>query len=106
MSSPDAATEAFLFGGFLLDKRGGGLFRIGEHGETAPVPVGGRALDLLSALVQRHGELVTKQEIMNAVWPSSIVEEVNLTVQVSALRRVLDHDRTRGSCIQTVPGRG
>ena len=106
MSSPDAATEVFLFGGFLLDKRGGGLFRMGEDGETAPVQVGARALDLLSALVARHGELVTKQEIMNAVWPSSIVEEVNLTVQVSTLRRVLDHDRTVGSCIQTIPGRG
>ena len=48
-------------------KRGGGLFRMGEDGETAPVQVGARALDLLSALVARHGELVTKQEIMNAV---------------------------------------
>ena len=70
------------------------------------MPIGARALDLLCALVERHGDLVTKQEIMDAVWPSTTVEEVNLTVQVSALRRVLDHDRTHGSCIQTVPGRG
>ena len=105
-SSPDTAAQAFLLGDFLLDRRGGGLFRMGKNGETAPVAIGARALDLLCALVERHGDLVTKQEIMDAVWPSTTVEEVNLTVQVSALRRVLDHDRTHGSCIQTVPGRG
>ena len=43
---------------------------------------------------------------MRAVWPGTVVEEHNLTVQVSALRRVLDADHEHGSCIQTIPGRG
>ena len=47
-----------------------------------------------------------KEEIIAAVWPSTTVDEANLAVQVSALRRVLDRGRSDGSCIQTVPGRG
>src|SRR5215831_14750041 len=43
---------------------------------------------------------------MVAVWPRTVVEENNLTVQISALRRILDAGRTQGSCIQNVPGRG
>jgi class 3 adenylate cyclase len=43
---------------------------------------------------------------MQAVWPRTVVEENNLMVQISALRRILDRDRVDGSCIQTVPGRG
>jgi TolB-like protein len=43
---------------------------------------------------------------MEAVWPGTVVEEGNLTVQISALRRILDENRKEGSCIQTVPGRG
>ena len=43
---------------------------------------------------------------MTAVWPGTVVEEGNLTMQISALRRVLDRGRAQGSCIQTVPGRG
>ena len=43
---------------------------------------------------------------MSAAWPETVVEDNNLTVQISALRRVLDQDRAEGSCIQTVPGRG
>ena len=43
---------------------------------------------------------------MDAVWPGLAVEEGNLTVQISALRKTLDQGRAEGSCIQTVPGRG
>src|SRR5215469_5160780 len=43
---------------------------------------------------------------MTAVWPGMIVEDSNLPTQISALRRVLDHERSQGSCIQTVSGRG
>jgi TolB-like protein/DNA-binding winged helix-turn-helix (wHTH) protein/Tfp pilus assembly protein PilF len=65
-----------------------------------------RALDLLGLLVERQGELVSKDAIMEAVWPGMVVEEGNLTAHVSALRRILDRNREEGSCIQTVPGRG
>jgi TolB-like protein len=94
------------FGEFLLDRSAGGLFRCDEHGVAVPVTLGSRALDVLGVLVERLGDLVTKQAIMDTVWPDTAVEENNLTVQISALRRVLDQGRTDGSCIQTVPGRG
>jgi adenylate cyclase len=71
-----------------------------------PVVIGTRALGLLRLLVERQGKLVSKDAIMEAVWPGTVVEEGNLTVQLSALRRILDQDREQGSCIQTVPGRG
>jgi TolB-like protein len=57
-------------------------------------------------LVERAGELVTKEEIMAAVWRRSVVENANLTVQIAALRRILDQGRADGSCIQTVAVRG
>jgi adenylate cyclase len=95
-----------LFGDFLLDRSAGGLFRLDEHGSRAPLTLGSRALDVLSVLVARHGDLVSKQTIMDTVWSDTVVEENNLTIQISTLRRVLDMERTDGSCIQTVPGRG
>jgi TolB-like protein len=61
---------------------------------------------LLGLLVERQGELLSKNAIMEAVWPGMIVEEGNLTVHISALRRVLDQNRKNSSCIQTIPGRG
>jgi adenylate cyclase len=96
----------FQFGGYLLDRNSGGLFRLDEHGRPVPLPLGSRALEVLCVLVERQGDLVSKQAIMDAVWPDTVVEENNLTVQISALRRVLDQGRTEGSCIQTVQGRG
>jgi DNA-binding winged helix-turn-helix (wHTH) protein len=57
-------------------------------------------------LIERAGEVVSKDEIIAAVWPQIVVEDSNLTVQISALRRVVDDARPEGSCIQTVPGRG
>ena len=89
-----------------MDLSRGGLFRMMDSGAREPVAVGGRALDVLAALVTRSGELVSKQAIMDAVWPGVSVEEKNLTVQISALRRVLDRDRGNESYIQTVPGHG
>jgi adenylate cyclase len=101
-----AADEVFLFEGYRLDQQAGGLFRASENGVPVPVAIGSRALDLLTLLVRRHGDLVSKDEIMTAVWPEMIVEDSNLPTQISALRRVLDSGRSNGSCIQTVSGRG
>jgi DNA-binding winged helix-turn-helix (wHTH) protein len=99
-------STGYRFGGFLLDRSAGGLFQLDGHGGMVPVMVGSRALEVLGVLVERQGELVPKQAIMDAVWFDTAVEENNLTVQISALRRVLDQGRTHGSCIQTIPGRG
>src|SRR5271165_2007111 len=101
-----ASSKVFLFDDFRLDRRGGGLFRRDDSGAFAPVAVGSRGLDILGMLVAKAGETVSKEEIIAAVWPGIVVEDSNLTVQISALRRVLDHDRINGSCIQTVSGRG
>jgi len=68
--------------------------------------IGSRALEVLHTLVERSGELVSRDEILDAVWPGTVVEGSNLPVQIAALRRVLDRGRADGSCIQTVPGRG
>jgi DNA-binding winged helix-turn-helix (wHTH) protein len=100
-----AAEQIFLFDDFRLDRRAGGLFRMDADG-LAPIALGSRALDLLTLLVRRHGDLVSKDEIMTTVWPGVIVEDSNLPTQISALRRVVDKGRSSGSCIQTVPGRG
>ena len=101
-----ASSEILIFGDFRLDRRGGGLFRRDDSGAYVPVAIGSRALDILGVLVARPGELVSKEEITAAVWPAMIVEDSNLTVQISALRRVLDRGRAQGSVIQTVAGRG
>ena len=98
--------DIYLFDDFRLDRRGGGLFRCAEAGGPVPVSLGSRALDVLRVLIERHGDLVAKDELMAAVWPNTVVEEANLTVQISTLRRVLDNGRPGASCIQTAPGRG
>ena len=101
-----ATADIFLFEEFRLDRRDGGLFRRNQHGAFVPVAIGARALDLLEVLIQQIGVLVSKDEIMAAVWPHATVENANLTIQISALRRVLDQGRPEGSCIQTVAARG
>jgi len=101
-----AAADIFLFEDFRLDQRGEGLSRRDERGVFVPVAIGPRTVDVLAALVERPGELVLKEEIMAAVWGRTVVENANLTVQISALRRMLDQGRSEGSCIQTVAARG
>jgi DNA-binding winged helix-turn-helix (wHTH) protein len=71
-----------------------------------PITTGSRALDVLGVLVERPGDLVSRDAIIAAVWPATVVEDANLNTQIAALRRVLDDGRAEGSCIQTVPGRG
>ena len=99
-----SASDIFQFDQFHLDRRG--LFRRDRCAGLAPVEVGSRALDVLRVLLERPGELVSRHEIMTAAWPGIVVEDNNLTIQIAALRRVLDQDRANGSCIQTVPRRG
>ena len=98
--------DIFLFEDFRLDRRGEGLSRRNERGIFVPVSVGPRTLDVLAVLVGRPGQLVLKEEIMAAVWGRTAVENANLTVQISALRRVLDYGRSDESCIQAVAARG
>jgi len=105
MDTPVPA-DVFRFEAFSFDRRAGALFRRDEGGALVPVTIGPRALAVLDTLVARQGDLVSKEEIMHAVWPETVVEDNNLTVQISALRRVLDQGRAGSSCIQTIAGRG
>jgi TolB-like protein/Tfp pilus assembly protein PilF len=100
------STNVFLFEGFRFDRGDRELFRLDAAGNGSAVSIGSRALDLLGLLVERPGKLVSKREIIDVVWCRSAIEEANLTVQISMLRRVLDRGHEQNSCIQTVPGRG
>lgn len=100
-----SSSDVFLFEEYRLDPRGG-LSRRTENGELRQVSLGSRALAVLAVLVERAGDLVSKDEIMRAVWPGTTVEDANLTMQISSLRRALDAGRSGSSCILTVPGRG
>jgi TolB-like protein/DNA-binding winged helix-turn-helix (wHTH) protein/Flp pilus assembly protein TadD len=99
-----STTEIFEFDRFHLDRRG--LFRRDGDAPRAPMEIGSRALDVLRVLLDRPGDLVSRDEIMAAAWPGIVVEDNNLTIQIATLRRVLDQDRADGSCIQTVTRRG
>src|SRR5215469_4547662 len=102
----EASSDRFLFEEFRLDRLGGGLLRRDDQGAFVPVAIGSRALDILAALIERRGDIVSKEEIIAAVWPKTVVEENNLFVQISALRRILGAVQSGQSCIQTVIGRG
>ena len=69
--------------------------------EGKPLPVGARAFDLLMALVKRQGQVCSKDDLLAAAWPGLVVEENNLTVQISALRKWLGPE-----AVVTVPARG
>jgi predicted ATPase/DNA-binding winged helix-turn-helix (wHTH) protein len=71
-----------------------------------PVHIGARALDVLIILVERAGELVTKEELFARVWPDVTVDEGNLRTQVGLVRKVLRDGQAGARYVMTVPGRG
>ena len=71
-----------------------------------PVTLGSRALEILIALLERRGELVSKQELTARVWPNLFVDPSNLTVHMSALRRALRDGRDGRRFIVNIRGRG
>jgi TolB-like protein/DNA-binding winged helix-turn-helix (wHTH) protein/Tfp pilus assembly protein PilF len=77
------------------------LFRNGQLIALPP-----KATQTLRILVENHGRLVEKDDLMKEVWPDTFVEESNLTLQISALRKVLQEESGNGSYIDTVPRRG
>src|SRR4029077_1742201 len=85
-----------------------GRFRLLPHrrelrADGVAVELGSRAFDVLMVLVGARGGLVTEDEILRRVWPDTVVEENNLVVQISTLRKALGEDR---DLIRTVSGRG
>ena len=102
LDRPAAASEPVVsFGPFRLFPRQ----RLLLEGEE-PLRLGSRALDILIALVERPGELVSKKELMTRIWPDTVVEEGNLKVHVSALRRALADGQAGHRYLATIPGRG
>ena len=91
----------YQFGPFLLDSPER-LLLFNEE----PVQLTSKMFDLLLLLVQNSGHLIEKEEIMIALWPDSIVEDNNLTVNMSALRKALGEDHGHHIYIETVPKRG
>lgn len=89
------------FGSFVLRPERRELTKYG-----AKVPLGSRALDILVVLVERSGRLVSKRELMELVWPQTVVVEANLTVHLTALRRALGDGRDASRYIVNEPGRG
>src|SRR6202051_1379751 len=96
-----SVNHLYEFGAFQLDPPERLLLCDGQ-----PIPVPPKAFDLLVVLVERSGHLVEKDELLKAVWPGSFVEEGNLSVTISVLRKALNDDRGMHKYIETVSKRG
>ena len=99
MNSTD--TRSYRFNSFLLDVLERQIFHDGM-----PVPLTPKAFDVLVYLIEHAGHLVEKDELMNACWPNSFVDEVNLPRTIHTLRRIFDKDGNGAHFIQTVPTKG
>jgi len=96
-----APARTYTFGPFVLIPERQLLLR-----RDTPVRIGGRALDLLTALVEQPGVVVDKRDLLARVWPDTFVDEGNLKVNMSALRRALDDGAEEARYIATITGRG
>ncbi|MCS3496152.1 putative ATPase/DNA-binding winged helix-turn-helix (wHTH) protein [Bradyrhizobium japonicum] len=94
-------SEVFQFGPFRLVAAKRLLLNGSE-----PMALGGRALDVLIALLERAGEVVSRRELFKRAWPNVIVDEASLRVQISLLRRALNDGRGGARYITCVTGRG
>jgi DNA-binding winged helix-turn-helix (wHTH) protein len=100
MAAPLKTKRFYEFGPFRLDPAVPLLLRNGDI-----VPITPKALETLLVLVQNVGDVVEKEKIMEAVWPSAFVEESNLAQHISSLRKALG-DEADGARIETIPKRG
>ncbi len=101
VGAPSTPRSYFAFGSFRLDPVNRVLFRDGEI-----LPLSPKAIDTLLVLIEHRGAVVSKEELLNAVWPDTFVEEGSLTHNISLLRKVLVEDSGGRPCIETVPKRG
>ena len=93
--------DAFSFGPFSLFATERLLKKADE-----PIPLGGRALDVLIALVERAGGVVTHKELISSVWPDVTVEDANLRAHIAALRKALGDGRDGARYVTNISGRG
>ena len=98
---PPPTEHIFEFDGYRVSPAKRRLLHRGE-----PVPLAPKAFDLLLLLLRHNGEVLEKDELMKRLWPDSFVEEANLNVHISALRKAFGESAQNPRYISTIPGRG
>ncbi|MEP6787927.1 MAG: winged helix-turn-helix domain-containing protein [Acidobacteriota bacterium] len=93
--------EKFFFDDFEVDELTRSLLKCGQL-----LPLSPKAFDILFVLVEHHGEVLSKQNLLDLVWKDQFVEEKNLTVHVTALRKALGEKKGEHRFVVTVPGNG
>lgn len=96
-----ASPTIYEFGPFVLDTLQHALLKDGK-----PVALTPKTYDTLLLLVQNHGRMMSKDQLMKALWPDSFVEEANVTQQVSMIRKALGEASSDPHYILTIPARG
>src|ERR1700732_1036683 len=91
----------FQFGAYRLDSQSGMLFREGDHVALPP-----KVAELLVAMVQAAGRVLTREELLQRLWPETVVEEGSLTSHISLLRKALGEGPKAQDFIETLPKRG
>ena len=102
----EAMPSAYEFGDFRVDPARRLLTHRDRAGLGLPIAIGERALDVLLVLIEHAGQVVSKRDLLASVWPGGAVEDSNLTVQLSNLRRAIDAAPPAPSLIKTIHGRG
>jgi TolB-like protein/DNA-binding winged helix-turn-helix (wHTH) protein/lipoprotein NlpI len=95
-------SPVYEFGEFQIDAARRRL----QRRDGSPIPLTPRVFETLLYLVEHHGALVERDQLMDAVWPDAVVEENNITQNISTLRRILGDSPGSNRLILTVPGRG
>jgi DNA-binding winged helix-turn-helix (wHTH) protein len=101
MSAGEQPSTLYEFGPFRVDLQKEILFRDGK-----PVPLTPKAFQILLVLIRHGTEMVSKSDLMNAVWPDTFVEEANLSRNIFLLRKALGEGPQDHRYVLTVPGRG
>jgi len=101
MGMPGKSNFIYEFGPFRLDP---GERRLSREGQ--PITLRAKIFDTLCVLIDAHGHLVDKDELIHCVWPDAVVEEGNLAHNISVLRKTLGEPATGQKYVETVPGRG
>lgn len=93
--------KIYKFSEFILNQKTFTFYR-----QNLPIHLSSRAFEILLYLIERRGAVVGKNEILEKIWQDSFVEEANLPVHISALRRVLQEKKGESRFIKTISGRG
>ena len=101
MSLANRDNISYEFDNFTVDLKERTLWRAGE-----PVALSAKAFELLTVLLENNGRVLEKSELMQRLWPETFVEEINLNVHISALRKAFGESAANYQYIETIPKRG